>query len=145
MIYWILTDQTGKRARRHDGDWEPLSKKEPASDEVERFFRRPDVLARVRKLKAKGIHTKPLRQEGIAFFWHLPAAAGDTNDLAEVIEFRSARQAAAWRKRAEAEGCEVIECKGIARPAKRKRPKLRANASPATKPKARSKRGGQGT
>ena len=119
MIYWILTDIAGKHARRHDGDWEPLSKREPASDEVERFHRHADALAKARKLKAKGCHTKPLKQEGIVFFWHLPAAAGEF-DLAEVIEFRSARQAAAWRKRAEAEGCEVIECKGTARPAKRK-------------------------
>jgi hypothetical protein len=40
--------------------------------------------------------------------------------MAEVIEFRSRRQAEAWTKRAIAEGCEVIECKGTARPAKRK-------------------------
>jgi hypothetical protein len=115
MIYWILTDIAGKHARRHDGDWEPLSKREPASDEVERFHRHADALARVRKLKAKKVHAKPLRQEGIVLYWRLPEAAAGESDLAEVIEFRSARQAAAWRKRAEAEGCEVIECLGTAK------------------------------
>jgi hypothetical protein len=115
MIYWILTDAAGKHARRHDGDWEPLSKKEPASDEVERFHRHADALAKVRKLKAKGCHAKVLKQEGIVLYWRLPEAAAGESDLAEVIEFRSARQAAAWRKRAEAEGCEVIECRGTAK------------------------------
>jgi len=136
MIYWILADIAGKHGRRHDGDWEPLSKRDPASDEVERFHRHADAVAKAKKLKAKDCHCKPLKQEGIVFYWHLPAevekiaktpegrdlmrwAAGES-DLAEVVEFRSARQAAAWRKRAEGEGCEVIECLGTARPAKRK-------------------------
>jgi hypothetical protein len=120
MIYWILSDIGGKHARRHDGDWEPLSKRDPASDEVERFHRHADAVAKARKLKAKDCHCKPLKQEGVVFYWHLPEAAAGESDLAEVVEFRSARQAAAWRKRAEAEGCEVIECLGVARPAKRK-------------------------
>ncbi len=120
MIYWILADAAGKHARRRDGDWEPLSKRDPASDEVERFHRHADALAKVRKLKAKDCHCKPLKQEGIVFYWRLPEAAAGENDLAEIVEFRSARQAAAWRTRAEAEGCEVIECLGTARPAKRK-------------------------
>lgn len=132
MIYWILTDIGGKHARRHDGDWEPLDRRRPASDEVERFDRHRDALAKARRLKAKGCHCKPLKQEGIVFFWRLPAplesvgkteagkalmrwAAGNETDLAEVVEFRSARQAEAWRKRAIAEGCEVIECRGRAR------------------------------
>lgn len=120
MIYWILSDIAGKHGRRHDGNWEPLSKREPASDEVERFHRHADAVAKAKKLRAKGCHCKPLKQEGIVFFWRLPEAAAGESDLAEVVEFRSARQAAAWRKRAEAEGCEVIECLGTARPAKRK-------------------------
>lgn len=109
MIYWILSDGAGKHGLRHDGDWEPLSKSEPASDEVTRFHRHRDAVARAKKLRSKGCHCKPLKQEGIVFSWHLPAGKGDKTDLAGVIEFRSARQAAAWRKRAEAEGCEVIE------------------------------------
>jgi hypothetical protein len=96
MIYWILSDIAGKNGRRHDGDWEPLSKRGPASDEVERFHRYRDAVAKAKKLRAKDCHTKPLKQEGIVFFWHLPAAAGES-DLAE-----------------------VIECLGTARPAKRK-------------------------
>jgi hypothetical protein len=120
MIYWILSDIAGVHGRTHDGDWEPLLKRQPASDDVERFHRHRDALAKARKLKAKGEHCKPLKQEGICFFWHLPAAAGDKTDMAEIIEFRSKRQADAWKKRAIAEGCEVIECPGTARPAKRK-------------------------
>jgi len=112
MIYWILTDVAGKHGRRHDGDWEPLERRAPASDDVERFHRHADAVAKAKKLKAKDCHCKPLKQEGIVFFWRLPEAAPGESDLAEVIEFRSARQAAAWRKRAIAEGCEVIECKG---------------------------------
>jgi hypothetical protein len=115
MIYWILTDIGGKHARRHDGNWEPLDRRRPASDEVERFHRAVDATAKAKKLKAKDCHCKPLKQEGIVYYWRLPAATGDATDLAEVIEFRSARQAAAWKKRALAEGCEVIECRGRAR------------------------------
>jgi hypothetical protein len=115
MTYWILTDIGGKHARRHDGNWEPLDRRRPTSDEVERFHRASDAAAKAKKLKAKDCHCKPLRQEGIVYYWRLPAAAGDATDLAEVIEFRSARQAAAWKKRALAEGCEVIECRGRAR------------------------------
>jgi hypothetical protein len=118
MIYWILTDVAGKHGRRHDGDWEQLERRSPASDEVERFHRYRDAVAKAKKLKAKDCHCKPLKQEGIVLFWRLPERAGE-NDLAEVVEFRSKRQAAAWRKQAEAEGCEVIECLGTARPAKR--------------------------
>jgi hypothetical protein len=95
MIYWILTDIGGKHARRHDGNWEPLNRRRPASDEVERFHRAVEATAKAKKLKSKDCHCKPLRQEGIVF--------------------RSARQAAAWKKRALAEGCEVIECRGRAR------------------------------
>jgi hypothetical protein len=120
MIYWILADIAGEHGRRHDGNWEPLSKSEPASDEVERFHRHADAVAKAKKLKAKDCHCKPLKQEGMVFYWRLPEAGEGESDLAEVVEFRSARQAAAWRKRAEAEGCEVIECLGAARPAKRK-------------------------
>lgn len=123
MIYWILTDVAGQHGRRHDGDWEPLARGTPASDEVERFNRHRDAVARAAKLKAKGCHTKPLKQEGIVFYWRLPAAAGDQTDLAEVIEFKSKRQAAAWRKRALAEGCEVIECLGLAKARSKKRGK----------------------
>jgi hypothetical protein len=132
MIYWILTDIGGKHARRHDGNWEPLDRRHPTSDDVERFHREVEATAKAKKLKAKGEHCKPLKQEGIVYYWRLPApleavgktpdgkalmrwAAGSETDLAEVIEFRSARQAAAWRKRAIAEGCEVIECRGRAR------------------------------
>lgn len=120
MIYWILSDMGVKHGRRHDGNWEPLSKRTPASDEVTRFHRYRDAVAAAKKLKKKDCHCKPLKQEGVVLYWRLPAEAGES-DLAEVIEFRSRRQADAWRKRAEAEGCEVIECLGVARPAKRKR------------------------
>ena len=120
MIYWILSDIAGVHGRTHDGDWEPLLKRQPASDGVERFHRHRDALAKARKLKAKGEHCRPLKQEGIVLFWRLPEAPGDTTDMAEVVEFRSKRQADAWKKRAIAEGCEVIECLGTARPAKRK-------------------------
>jgi hypothetical protein len=137
MIYWILSDMAGVHGRTHDGDWEPLLKRQPASDDVERFHRHRDALARAKKLKAKGERCRPLKQEGICYYWRLPAAiesvantpagkelmrwaAGSATDLAEIIEFRSKRQAEAWRKRAIAEGCEVIECLGTARPAKRK-------------------------
>ena len=137
MIYWILSDVAGKHARRHDGDWEPLDRRRPTSDDVERFHRYRDAVAKAKKLRAKDCHCKPLKQEGIVLFWRLPAAiesvastpagkelmrwaASSTTDMAEVIEFRSRRQAEAWTKRAIAEGCEVIECKGTARPAKRK-------------------------
>jgi hypothetical protein len=132
MTYWILTDIGGKHARRHDGDWEPLDRRRPTSDDVERFHRASEATAKAKKLKAKGCHCKPLKQEGIVYYWRLPAAletvgntpagksvmrwaAGSETDLAEVIEFRSARQAAAWKKRALAEGCEVIECLGRAK------------------------------
>ena len=118
MIYWILSDMGVKHGRRHDGNWEPLSKRTPASDEVARFHRYRDAVAAAKKLRKKDCHCKPLKQEGIVLYWRLPAEAGES-DLAEVIEFRSRRQADAWRKRAEAEGCEVIECLGVARPAKR--------------------------
>jgi hypothetical protein len=114
MIYWILSDVAGKHGRRHDGDWEPLERRSPASDEVERFHRHRDAAAKAKKLKAKGCHCKPLKQEGIVLFWRLPERAGES-DLAEVIEFKSKRQAAAWQKRAVAEGCEVIECMGTAK------------------------------
>ena len=137
MIYWILTDVAGEHGRRHDGDWEPLERHNPASDDVERFCRRLDAAAKARKLKAKGCHCKPLRQEGVVFSWRLPAevepiaktpagkalmrwASASQNDMADVIEFRSRRQAAAWRKRAIAEGCEVTECMGIAKKRSRK-------------------------
>lgn len=115
MIYWILSDMAGKHGRRHDGDWEPLAKSEPASDEVERFHRHRDAVAKAKKLRAKGCHAKPLKREGVVFYWRLPAAAGDAADMAEIIEFTSKRQAAAWQKRALAEGCEVVECKGTAK------------------------------
>lgn len=137
MIYWILSDMGVKHGRRHDGNWEPLSKRTPASDEVARFHRYRDAVAAAKKLKKKDCHCKPLKQEGVVLYWRLPAEAeavltspagkdflkwaAGTTDLAEVVEFRSRRQADAWRKRAEAEGCEVIECLGVARPAKRKR------------------------
>jgi hypothetical protein len=121
MIYWILADVAGKHGRRHDGDWEPLTKREPASDEVERFHRHRDAVAKAKKLKAKGCHCKPLKQEGIVLFWRLPERAGES-DLVDIVEFRSKRQAEAWRKRALAEGCEVIECLGTARkPARAKK------------------------
>lgn len=120
MIYWILSDIGVKHARRHDGNWEPLSKRTQASDEVTRYHRYRDAVAAAKKLRAKDCHCKPLKQEGVVLYWRLPAEAGES-DLAEVIEFRSRRQADAWRKRAEAEGCEVIECLGVARPAKRKK------------------------
>ena len=119
MIYWILSDIGVKHARRHDGDWEPLDRRRPASDDVERFHRYRDAVAKARKLCAKDCHCKPLKQEGVVLFWRLPERSGES-DLAEVIEFRSRRQAEAWTKRAIAEGCEVIECKGTPRPAKRK-------------------------
>lgn len=111
MIYWILSDVAGKHARRHDGDWEPLTK-QPASDEVERFHRHRDAVARAAKLRKKGCHCKPLKREGIVFYWRLPPGPGDKFDLAEIMEFKSRRQADAWRKRAVAEGCEVIESLG---------------------------------
>ena len=124
MIYWILSDIGGVHARRQDGDWEPLAKRSPCSDDVERFYRHRDAVAKAAKLRKRGCHCKPLKQEGIVLYWRLPAEAGDRNDLAEIVEFRSRRQADAWSKRAIAEGCEVIECKGLARakvrPAKRK-------------------------
>lgn len=119
MIYWVLSDMGVKHARRHDGNWEPLNRHEPTSDDVERFHRYRDAVAKAKKLRAKDCHCKPLKQEGIVFYWRLPESAPGESDLAEVIEFRSARRAAAWRKQAEAEGCEVVECKGTARPAKR--------------------------
>jgi hypothetical protein len=119
MTYWILSDIGVKHARRHDGNWEPLDRRRPASDDVERFHRYRDAVAKAKKLRAKDCHCKPLKQEGIVLFWRLPERPGES-DLAEVIEFRSRRQAEAWTKRAIAEGCEVIECKGTARPAKRK-------------------------
>jgi len=126
-----------KHARRHDGDWEPLDRRRPTSDDVERFHRYRDAVAKAKKLRKQDCHCKPLKQEGIVLFWRLPAAiesvantpagkelmrwaASSNTDLAEVIEFRSRRQAEAWTKRAIAEGCEVIECKGTARPAERK-------------------------
>lgn len=114
MIYWVLSDMAGAHARRHDGDWEPLAKKSPCSDDVERFHRHRDAVAKAKKLKSKGCACKPLKQEGIVFYWRLPERAGES-DLAEIIEFRSARQAAAWKKQALAEGCEVIECEGTAK------------------------------
>jgi len=119
MIYWILSDIGVKHARRHDGDWEPLDRRHPTSDDVERFHRYRDAVAKAKKLRAKDCHCKPLKQEGVVLFWRLPERSGES-DMAEVIEFRSRRQAEAWTKRAIAEGCEVIECKGTARPAKRK-------------------------
>ena len=121
MIYWILTDMAGRHGRCHDGDWEVLAKKEPASDEVERFHRYRDAVAKAKKLRGRGEHVKPLKQVGVVLYFHLPAGLGDVTDLADVVEFRSKRQAAAWRKRAIAEGCEVVECLGTARPAKRKK------------------------
>ena len=119
MIYWILSDIGVKHARRHDGDWEPLDRRHPASDDVERFHRYRDAVAKAKKLRKQDCHCKPLKQEGVVLFWRLPERSGES-DMAEVIEFRSRRQAEAWTKRAIAEGCEVIECKGTARPAKRK-------------------------
>ena len=119
MIYWVLSDMGVKHARRHDGNWEPLNRREPTSDDVERFHRYRDAVAKAKKLRAKDCHCKPLKQEGIVFYWHLPARDGDQTDLAEIVEFRSARQAASWRKQAEAEGCEVIECKGTAKRARK--------------------------
>ena len=115
MTYWILTDIAGVHGRRHDGFWEPLKKRLPASDDVERFHRYRDAVARAKKLKAKGCHCKPLKQAGVVFYWRLPASHAEDRELAEVIEFRSARQAAAWKKRALAEGCEVIEAIGTAK------------------------------
>jgi len=137
MIYWILSDMSVKHARRSDGDWEPLAKRSPCSDDVERFHRYSDALAKAKKLRAKECHCKPLKQEGVVLYWRLPAAiepimtshsgkqltqlvTGQT-DLAEVVEFRSRRQADAWTKRAIAEGCEVIECLGLAKPRAAKR------------------------
>ena len=114
MIYWILSDIGVKHARRHDGDWEPLDRRHPASDDVERFHRYRDAVAKAKKLRAKDCHCKPLKQEGVVLFWRLPERSGES-DMAEVIEFRSRRQAEAWTKRAIAEGCEVIECKGTAK------------------------------
>ena len=122
MTYWILSDMGVKHGRRHDGNWEPLSKRNPASDDVTRYHRYRDAVAAAKKLRAKDCHCKPLKQEGIVLYWRLPATAGES-DLAEVVEFRSRRQADAWQRQAIAEGCEVIECLGTAkptRPAKRK-------------------------
>lgn len=115
MTYWILTDMAGKHGRCHDGDWEVLARKEPASDDVERFHRYRDAVARAKKLRTKGEHVKPLRQEGVVLYFRLPAGPGDETDMAEIVEFRSRRQATAWTKRALAEGCEVIECLGTAK------------------------------
>lgn len=111
MIYWILSDIAGKHGRRHDGNWEPLGRYDPAGDDVTRFHRHRDAVAAAAKLKKKGCHCKPLKQEGIVIYWRLP---GET-DLVEIVEFKSKRRADAWRKRAIAEGCEVIECLGTAR------------------------------
>lgn len=123
MTYWILSDMSVKHGRRHDGNWEPLSKRNPASDDVTRYHRYRDAVAAAKKLRAKDCYGKPLKQEGIVLYWRLPAQAGES-DLAEVIEFRTRRQADAWQRLAIAEGfCEVIECLGTAkppRPAKRK-------------------------
>jgi len=113
MIYWILSDVAGKHGRRHDGNWEPLERYNPASDDVTRYHRHRDAVAAAAKLKKKDCHCKPLKQAGIVFYWRLPAAG--EHDLAEIVEFKSKRQAAAWKKRALAEGCEVIECLGTAR------------------------------
>ena len=124
MIYWILSDMGVKHGRRHDGDWEPLDKRSPASDEVTRFHRYRDAVTAAKKLRAKDCHCKPLKQEGIVLYWLLPATAGES-DLAEVIEFRTRRQADAWQRQAIAEGCEVIECLGTAKPAKKPRPAKR--------------------
>lgn len=121
MIYWILADAGGAHARRRDGDWEPLAKRSPCSDDVERFHRYSDALAKAKKLRAKDCRCKPLRQEGVVIYWRLPAGLDDQNDLAAVVEFRSRRQADAWSKRAIAEGCEVIECLGLAKPRAAKR------------------------
>lgn len=117
MIYWILSDVAGKHGRRHDGDWEPLERYNPASDDVTRYHRHSDAVAAAAKLKKKGCHCKPLKQEGIVLYWRLPGES----DLADVVEFKSKRQADAWRKRAVAEGCEVIECLGTAKKRKVKR------------------------
>lgn len=117
MIYWILSDVAGEHGRRHDGDWEPLERYNPASDDVTRYHRHSDAVAAAAKLKKKGCHCKPLKQEGIVLYWRLPGEI----DMAEVVEFKSKRQAAAWRKRAVAEGCEVIECLGTAKKRKAKR------------------------
>lgn len=117
MIYLILSDVAGEHGRRHDGDWEPLERYNPASDDVTRYHRHRDAVAAAAKLKKKGCHCKPLKQEGIVLYWRLPGES----DLAEVVEFKSKRQAAAWRKRAVAEGCEVIECLGTAKKRKAKR------------------------
>lgn len=117
MIYLILSDVAGEHGRRHDGDWEPLERYNPASDDVTRYHRHRDAVAAAAKLKKKGCHCKPLKQDGIVLYWRLPGES----DLAEVVEFKSKRQAAAWRKRAVAEGCEVIECLGTAKKRKAKR------------------------
>ena len=117
MIYWILSDIGGKHGRRHDGNWEPLERYNPTSDDVTRYHRHRDAVAAAAKLKKTGCHCKPLKQEGVVFYWRLPGES----DLAEVVEFKSKRQAAAWRKRAVAEGCEVIECVGTAKKRKAKR------------------------
>jgi hypothetical protein len=119
MIYWVLSDMGVKYARRHDGTWEPLNRREPTSDDVQRFHRYRDAVAKAKKLRAKGFCCKPLKQDGVVLFWRLPEASPGESDLVDVIEFRSARQAASWRKQAEAEGCEVIECKGTARRVKK--------------------------
>lgn len=111
MIYWILSDMGVKHGRRHDGNWEPLERYNPTSDDVTRYHRHRDAVAAAAKLKKKDCHCKPLKQEGIVFYWRLPGES----DLAEIVEFKSKRQAEAWRKRAVAEGCEVIECLGIAK------------------------------
>jgi hypothetical protein len=116
MIYWILSDMGGVHARRHDGNWEPLAKKAPCSDDVERFHRYRDAVAAAAKLRKKGCHCTPLKQEGVVLYWRLPESSPGESDLVEIIEFRSRRQADAWTKRAIAEGCEVIECLGLAKP-----------------------------
>lgn len=121
MIYWILADADGAHARRRDGNWEPLAKRSPCSDDVERFHRYNDALAKAKKLRARDCHCKPLKQDGVVLYWRLPAGMDDENDLAEIVEFRSRRQADAWSKRAIAEGCEVIECLGLAKPRAAKR------------------------
>jgi hypothetical protein len=121
MIYWILSDIGGVHALRQDGDFEPLRKRDPCSDDVERFYRHADAVAKAAKLRKRGCHCKPLKQEGIVLYWRLPAGLDDENDLAQVVEFRSRRQADAWSKQALAEGCEVIECLGLAKPRAAKR------------------------
>jgi hypothetical protein len=123
MIYWILTDMEGNHARQHDGLWESTDKKSVPSDEVERFHRYRDAVAKAKKLRAKGCQVKPQKRECVAFYWRLPPNKAGEQDLAEIIEFRTRRQADAWKKRAIAEGCEVEECMGTAKKTPRKRKK----------------------